>query len=184
MKKTLLLIICTLLIVGCAKNDANPQTSEAPIEEVSAEATEETETIEASNPSGTTHNYGEKVIMDGYSMDLQILAIDDHSYKGKIHIQFIYEFENTSSEDFNVSYNDFEGYADDYYVNSLGGLSDLGLTQEYNTLNGNIAPGKKIKGIIEFLAPENFQVFESRYTDKDGNHITYAVTRDQFEVSE
>ena len=77
-------------------------------------------------------------------------------------IEFLIE-NNTDSEMAVSSMMSFEAYADDYALNYS--LSALLEKENSNQLDGQIAAGKKMKGIIGYEVPSDWQEVEIHYTD-------------------
>ena len=128
-------------------------------------------------------NFGERAVAENYTLELHQAVVQEDSYEGQVYIHLVYECTNTSSEDLTINYGNFEGYADDYLADNSSYI-EMEATKSLKMLSGTIATGKKIKGFVAYRVPEDFQVVECRYTDKDGNHVTYVIQRDQFVESD
>ena len=171
-----------MLITGCASG-TSINTAETSNVQDETQTTNST-TNDKNQLSDVVLSFGEKANADNYSLSLLKMAVGERGVNGnQLRIQLVYEIENKSSEDFYVQQDYFDGYADDYLMRNNHVFSPLDVMAGLDYFGGTIAPGKKQKGLIEFWVPEDFQVFESRYTDPDGNHITYKLTREQFEIS-
>lgn len=90
---------------------------------------------------------------------------------GNIFLICEFEITNNSDSEINVSsILSFEAYCDDYSCNySLGATIDKG---DKNQLDGTVAPGKKLNGIIGYEVPEDWENIEIHFTpnvwsDKD-----------------
>lgn len=77
---------------------------------------------------------------------------------GNTFVDLTFEIENGSSSDINISsIVCFEAYCDDYAVNqSLSGAAVNGAS----TLDGAVASGKKINGVISYEVPADFSELE------------------------
>ena len=168
-KNTNLFLLLCLLITGCGANKAENASSDNGKEE------KQTQDV--------TLNFGERAVAENYTIELQLPVVEEEPQDGQIFVELVYEITNTSEEEMCVSHGDFEGYADDYMAD-MSTYTYLEATKNLNLLTGTIASGKKIKGFVPFRVQEDFQVFEAKYTDKDGNHITYIINRNQFEASQ
>lgn len=75
-----------------------------------------------------------------------------------------FEIENNSSSDLAISSMvSFEAYADDYSLDySLSALVEKGSNQQ---LDGTIASGKKMKGVIGYEVPEDWKNIEIHFKD-------------------
>lgn len=81
---------------------------------------------------------------------------------GKVFIVFEFEIENNSSRDIAVSsIMSFEAYVDDYSTNiNLSAMLSTDKTQ----LDGTIAPGKKMNGVIGYEVNSDWSKIEIRFT--------------------
>lgn len=88
-----------------------------------------------------------------------------------------FEMENNTSETQRVSsWVSFDGYADGYKVDtSLTAPSSSGK----NTLDGEIAAGMKMQGIVAFETPKNWKTFDIYYKDNVwyGERIQFEINR-------
>ena len=115
--------------------------------------------------------------------DIQILVHDFKETSGNEWFKpdkgnkFVYvnlEVANNTSEDLSLnSLISFEGYQDDY---KLENNTDAFIAMEdgYQKLDGNLSPGKKIKGWIGFEVSKDWKVLEVKYMDdvwKDSNYM-------------
>ena len=84
-------------------------------------------------------------------------------------------FENDSSSDINVSsIASFEAYCDDYSVTES--ITPVALSDK-STLDGNVAAGKKMNGVISYEVPEDWQNLEVTFSPSFwSNHsVTFEV---------
>lgn len=82
---------------------------------------------------------------------------------GKVFILCEFEIVNNSKEDLAVSsMMSFEAYYDDYSCDlSFGALMEKGNKTQ---LDGTVAPGKKMKGVVGYEIPVDWKEFEIQYT--------------------
>ena len=96
---------------------------------------------------------------------------------GNVFVLCEFEIVNNSNEEITVSTMlSFEAYCDDYSCNFS--LSALMEKNDKNQLDGTIAPGKKMNGIIGYEVPSDWQSLEINYT-KDllfADPITFVAT--------
>lgn len=82
---------------------------------------------------------------------------------GKIYVILEFEIENNSNTDISVStLGSFEAYCDDYSASI-----DLGATlldHNKDTLDGSVAAGKKMNGVIGYEVPADFKTLEVKFT--------------------
>lgn len=114
--------------------------------------------------------------------DGQFVTPDD----GKKFLCFLLDINNGSSNDIAVSsLVSFEAYCDDYSVSlDLMGYQAPevdGLGQ----LDGNVAAGKRMSGVICYQVPDDFQTFELNYSPSFWNNkkVTFSVDSSQVDKS-
>lgn len=74
-----------------------------------------------------------------------------------------FEIENNSNTDISVSsIASFEAYCDDYSVNM--NLTANLLYDNKNQLDGNVAAGKKMNGVIGYEVPADFKTLEVKFS--------------------
>ena len=94
---------------------------------------------------------------------------------GNIFVTLEFEIENDSSSDINVSsIASFEAYCDDYSVTES--ITAVALSDK-STLDGNVAAGKKMNGVISYEVPEDWQNLEVTFSPSFwSNHsVTFEV---------
>lgn len=94
---------------------------------------------------------------------------------GNIFVTLEFEIENDSSSDINVSsIASFEAYCDDYSVTES--ITAVTLSDK-STLDGNVAAGKKMNGVISYEVPEDWQNLEVTFSPSFwSNHsVTFEV---------
>ncbi len=89
-----------------------------------------------------------------------------------------FTIENNSDKDITVSSMlSFEAYCDSYSVNqSIAGLLEKG---DKNQLDGNVAAGKKMNGVIAYELPSDWKELEINFTPDfwSSKDITFVATR-------
>ena len=89
-----------------------------------------------------------------------------------------FEIANNSDSEMTVSsLASFEAYADDYALNySLNAAVD---NQDANQLDGTIAAGKKMNGVIGYEVPKDWKNLEIHFTDNvwSSNKFKFEITR-------
>jgi hypothetical protein len=96
---------------------------------------------------------------------------------GKVFLQCEFLIENNSTKDIAVSsLISFEAYCDDFSINqSIMGIVDA---NDKKSLDGIIATGKKMSGIIVYEVPTDWKEIEINYTpDFWGKKITFVATK-------
>lgn len=116
--------------------------------------------------------------------DVYVTLTDVREFKGEymtpadgnVYVAFELEIENKSGESLAVSsLMCFEAYFDDYAANfSLGAQTESGATQ----LDGEIAPGKKMKGAICYEVPSDWATAEIHFNpDLYGSDFVFVYSK-------
>lgn len=95
---------------------------------------------------------------------------------GNVYVLCEFEITNTSEEDLAVSSMlSFSGYFDDYATD----ISVLAMTSsEKKQLDGTIACGKKMRGVVGFEVKENWEDLEIRFTPfVFGNEVVFSYSK-------
>lgn len=126
------------------------------------------ETNAPTSPAEKTFKLGDVVELDGVSISL--ISIDkskgsqfNKPEKGNEFVLCEFEITNNSAEELSVSSMlSFEAYCDDYACEySISALMEKGNKDQ---LDGSVAPGKKMKGVIGYEVPEDWKALEIQYT--------------------
>jgi len=121
--------------------------------------------------SDTVFGVGDQVSVD----DVLVTLVDAYEHEGEyfsipedgnVFVVFEFEIENNSSRDITVaSIHAFDAYVDDYSIND-----------SYNDLNGYVAPGKKMNGVIGYEVPRDWKTIEIKFTPYYGSHKNVTFT--------
>ena len=166
-----LVVVVLFLLVGVAgggssKNDAaSSSTTSSTVQTDNAAASQEA----APTPEPkTTYTVGETaedkdikvtLVSAEQSTGSQFLTPAD----GNIYVVLEFEIENNSNTDISVSsLASFEAYCDDYSVNM--DLTANLLYDNKNQLDGSVAAGKKMNGVIGYEVPADFKTLEVKFT--------------------
>ena len=178
MKKVILITIVTAMLLtttacGAMRRRIKEETSqktgtiefttEAPTEEITTEEPTQAK-IEAIKPGNYVEHDNLKFSFEKAS---QYDEIGEEFFvnkpeDGKKYLVLFFEVENISNEDKYVSVYDCEAYLDDYSIDQTILLTDV---DGYESLNSDIAPGKKAKGYFCYEVNSDWQKFELTYTD-------------------
>lgn len=96
---------------------------------------------------------------------------------GKVFVVCEFEIENNSEQDIGVSsIMSFEAYIDDY--STAMNLSAM-LSTDNTQLDGTVAPGKKMNGVIGYEAPNDWSSIEISFTPNfwSGKDITFTYSK-------
>ena len=134
-------------------------------------------------PEQTVFTVGDAVELNGVKTTL--LSAEEYPGKqymmptdGNVFLVCQFEIENDSSAEITVSSMvSFNAYCDDYSVN----LSVTGemLEDSWKTLDGTVAPGKKINGVIAYEIPQDWQKMEISYTPSywSGHDVQFEINK-------
>ena len=97
---------------------------------------------------------------------------------GKEFVLCVFKIQNNSNKDLTISSMvSFEAYLDDSSINCdyLGTQTDEG--KKYNSLDGDIASGKKMEGVISYEVPKKWKKLEINVTPNvwSSKKITFAI---------
>lgn len=160
----ILIVIVAFAIIGAIAGggDDEPKKvgeagSNTDVKKTESKETESTQTIFSVGDTVEQKGIQVTLVSTTESNGGQFLAPDT----GKVYLILEFEIVNNSSSDIAVSsLANFEAYCDDYALNQdLGGLQApevSGKTQ----LDGSVATGKKMNGIIAYQVPTEWKEFE------------------------
>ena len=97
--------------------------------------------------------------------------------EGNVFVLCEFTIENESANDITVSSMlSFEAYADDFSINqSIKGLLEKG---DKNQLDGSVAAGKKMNGVIAYEVPKDWKELEINFTPNFwGKEMTFKATK-------
>ena len=161
MKKLISLIVATLLLLNlCACVSEPALVGTAPAD---------------NNATTTPTTSGEKIFKLGDAVELNgvtvsFIAVEKSNgsqfnkpEEGNEYVLCEFEITNNSKEEVSVSSMlSFEAYCDDYTCEySLGALMEKGKKDQ---LDGSVAPGKKMKGVIGYEVAKDWKELEIHYT--------------------
>lgn len=175
LRKIFIVLVCFLLtvtLVACSNTTTNePKSVENYVEEKTQEETKE-------EVKESKFEVGEKVEFDNIIVTLvEVSENNGSTYNkpddGNVYVLCEFEIENKSNSDITVSSAlSFNAYCDGYVLGySLNALIDKG---NKNQLDGTVAAGKKIRGVVGYEIPVDWKELEIVYTpDLFGEGITF-----------
>lgn len=161
----------------------NEETAVEATEEAAAEETEETTAEETT--ADPVFGVGETAELNGVQVSLlsatqsngsQFAKPDD----GNVFMILEFEIANNSDKDISISsIVNFEAYCDDYSVNQDFTATLAPEAEGKSQLDGSVAAGKKMKGIISYQIPADFSKFEITVSPDfwSGKGIDFVVTQ-------
>lgn len=130
---------------------------------------------------------GQNANIDGFHIKMTKAIVSQGNGKtfttesDKCILEMIFEIDNQSVKDIYISPDSFEGYCDEYSVDDKSlVVGKLPETEGMDTLSGDIASGKKIKGVIAYEIPKDFSKFELYFYNSNLsiNKVLFTVTKD------
>jgi hypothetical protein len=184
--KFIIIGIAVLGIIGAtmSREDEDPKPVDTPKENTSNESnTPELTKDPTINPEKTTFAVGETAELKDILVTLVKISESEGSdfnmpSDGKIFALCEFEIENNSNKDISVSsIMSFEAYIDGYSINqSIAALLEKG---DKNQLDGSVAAGKKMNGVIGYELPVDWTELEINFTPNfwSGKDITFITTK-------
>lgn len=176
MKKTLAILVACLLLLGLCACETGPSL-------VGTTPVDNTPTTEATSaPADKTFKVGDVVELDGVVVNFVGVTESTGSdfYKpesGNVYVLCEFEIANNSDEELAVSsMMSFKAYCDDYSCDySLGALMAKGDKEQ---LDGSVATGKKMKGVVGYEVPADWKELEIHYITNilSSNKIVFVAT--------
>lgn len=178
--------ILIVLLIGSFATGNVKSSDETNVATPSEKITESQSTVKS------TFTVGETADFNGIQIKLSssVISCGDAAFvkpdNGNLYLGMIFDINNDSSTDINISsIVCFEAYCDDYSINSdiLGYQAPE--WDGLNQLDGSVASGKKMNGIIVYQVPEDFKEFEIRVKPSfwSGKEATFKFTSDQCDWS-
>lgn len=190
------LIVFIFIGIACSGGSDKPKkvattSSSASVTSSAAQKSTSQKETPAAAKKEDTFTIGDTAEFDGIRVTLssailskggQYLKPDD----GKYYLGLVFDIDNQSSKDIDISsIASFEAYCDDYSLNQdIGGYQAPefdGLGQ----LDGDVAAGKKISGVICYQVPTGFSNFEisCRPDFWGSNKVTFKFNKDAVDSS-
>lgn len=178
MKKIIVLITACVLILSLCACDFEPSL-------VGTVPANNSDNIDTPSNSNNVFKLGDVVELSDVTVSFVDVVTSTGSdfnkpTDGNIFVLSEFEISNNSSEELAVSsMMSFEAYCDGYSCNlSLSALMEKG---NKNQLDGTVAAGKKMKGVVGYEVPSDWQELEIHYTIDvfTGKDIVFVATNSQ-----
>ena len=180
----IVVLVVVVLVVIAAFAGGGESSTPQKVESTSGPSQSASQAGEAQpQPEQTVFTVGDAVELNGVKTTL--LSAEEYPGKqymmptdGNVFLVCQFEIENDSSAEITVSSMvSFNAYCDDYSVN----LSVTGemLEDSWKTLDGTVAPGKKINGVIAYEIPQDWQKMEISYTPSywSGHDVQFEINK-------
>lgn len=145
-------------------------------ETVAEESTEETTPVFGVGETAEMNDVQVALLSAMQSNGSQFAKPDD----GNVFLILEFEITNNSEKDISISsVLNFEAYCDDYSLNQDITSLLAPEAEGKNQLDGSVAAGKKMKGVIGYQVPAGFSTFEINVAPDfwSGNGIDFVVTQ-------
>lgn len=191
MKKTIILaLLLSIFLGGCTytPEETNKKVGQVSSLKESQETKQEETTVNVEVEKVKPAKVGEYVEGDVWRISLldakQYDSIDDKYYSEKPEVEgnkfvvLFFEVENISNEDdyFNMYY--IESYIDDYSADTEFLMNK---PENYESLSGDVASGKKLKGYVAYEVSPDWSKIEFSYKNwvgTSGKVATFLITPD------
>lgn len=195
--KWIIIVIVLIAIIGTVAGGGSKEPKKVTStnsDSTSVDNADDSTTSESVNtePMDTDFGIGDTADFDGVQIKLSsaILSKGDGKFvrpdNGKYFLELIFYIDNQSSSDISVSSMvSFEAYCDDFSLNQdligyqapeVDGISQL---------DGSVAAGKKMNGVISYQVPQDFSTFEISFAPSfwRNNKVTYSFSREDVDAS-
>lgn len=180
----IVVLVVVVLVVIAAFAGGGESNSPQKVESTSGTSQSASQASQAqSQPEQTVFTVGDTVELNGVKTTL--LSAEEYPGKqymmptdGNVFLVCQFEIENDSSAEINVSSMvSFNAYCDDYSV-SLSITGEM-LEDSWKSLDGTVAPGKKINGVIAYEIPQDWQKMEISYTPSfwSGHDVQFEINK-------
>ena len=180
----IVVLVVVVLVVIAAFAGGGESKSPQKVESTSGTSQSASQASQAqSQPEQTVFTVGDTVELNGVKTTL--LSAEEYPGKqymmptdGNVFLVCQFEIENDSSAEINVSSMvSFNAYCDDYSV-SLSITGEM-LEDSWKSLDGTVAPGKKINGVIAYEIPQDWQKMEISYTPSfwSGHDVQFEINK-------
>lgn len=166
-----IVVVVIVIIIAASSGDEPEKVGEIsqttpPVS--STTPTPEAEPTPTSTPAPTSSEFGVGDIVELNGVNVTLLSVTESNgseffrpSEGHVFLLCEFEIENNSSEEIAVSsLLSFDAYIDDYSANvDVSAMASTNETQ----LDGTVASGKKMRGIIGYQAPNDWGEIEVRF---------------------
>ena len=180
----IVVLVVVVLVVIAAFAGGGESSTPQKVESTSGTSQSASQASQAqSQPEQTVFTVGDAVELNGVKTTL--LSAEEYPGKqymmptdGNVFLVCQFEIENDSSAEITVSSMvSFNAYCDDYSV-SLSITGEM-LEDSWKSLDGTVAPGKKINGVIAYEIPQDWQKMEISYTPSfwSGHDVQFEINK-------
>lgn len=174
-------VIVAILLIAAIANSGGSDTPKKVSNSNTSESATSSAKSESTKPTQTEFGVGDKVELNNIVVTLKNATISDGKdfYTPEAGNEFViceFEIENNSTSDIGISsIMSFDAYVDDYSTNmSLTAQ----LCSDKSQLDGTVAAGKKMNGVIGYEVAKGWKTLEIKFTPNfwSSKDITFIVT--------
>ena len=184
--KWIVIAVIAVIIIAAIANGGSGESNE--VKKVDSENSTKTEakkdSSQKTSKEKTIFNVGETAEYKDIQVTLKKVIKSEGNDMftkpddGKEFVLCVFKIQNNSNKDLTISSMvSFEAYLDDSSINCdyLGTQTDEG--KKYNSLDGDIASGKKMEGVISYEVPKKWKNLEINVTPNvwSSKKITFAI---------
>lgn len=162
-------VVVVILIAAMSGGEDNPKKVETADAESSETTTESATDTSEDREEKDTFGIGETAEMNNVQVTMVSYSENEGSEynkptDGNEYVMVEFDIVNNSENEITVSSAlSFDGYADDYALNySFAAMME---NETSNQLDGTIAPGKKMDGMVGFEVPKDWKTMEIHFKD-------------------
>lgn len=188
----IVIVILIIIIAAAASGDDKPKKVTTSSTSSSAKSTS-SKSSKKDKKEDTTFTVGDTADFDGVKVKLSSAILSKGSEanfavpdKGKYFLALIFDIENDSDEDITVStWVSFEAYCDDMSIDMDYTGEEAPEVDGLNQLDGDVASGKKMNGIMTYQVPKDFKKFEISYQPDfwGDKKVTFEIPSDKVDWS-
>lgn len=185
LKWIVIAVIVVIILVAIGSSNKQPK-------KISAESSNESGNTANADSKDVTFGIGDTADFDGVQVTLTsaILSKGDGQFvtpdDGKYFLELVFDIDNQSSSDISVSsVASFEAYCDDFSLNQDFMGYQAPEVDGIGQLDGSVAAGKKMNGVISYQVPQDFTNFEISYAPSfwGSNKATFSFTSADVDTS-
>ena len=184
------IIVLIIIIAAAASGDDEPKKVSS--SENTSSSTSST-SKKKEKKKDTTFTVGDTADFDGVKVKLSSAILSKGSKenfavpdKGKYFLALVFDIENDSDDDITVSSMvSFEAYCDDMSIDMDYMGEEAPEVDGLKSLDGDVASGKKINGIMTYQVPKDFKKFEISYQPDfwGDKKVTFEIPADKVDWS-
>lgn len=190
----IVIVILIIIIAAAASGDDEPKkVASSDSTSSSSVKSDSSSTKKKEKNDDTTFTVGDTADFDGVKVRLSSAIVSKGNKSkyitpddGKYFLELIFDIENDSDEDITVSSMvSFEAYCDDMSIDEDYTGEEAPEVDGLDSLDGDVASGKKMNGIMTYQVPKDFKKFEISYQPDfwGDKKVTFEIPSDKVDWS-